>query len=222
MNMKLLIADDHPIFRKGLMGIILESFPAITIMEAQNGKEAVEHIRSQKPDLAILDINMPEINGLDVAQLILKEKLNCRVIMLTMYKEKEMIRKAMLSGALGYVLKDFAIDEIIDCIKKVMNNEKYIGRNLHVYYSEITFEDKKKQKIIELLNGLSQSELKTLKLVSKNKSTKEISELLFLSEKTIENYRSKICQKLELPARNNSLLIWVNENKDLLLSISEF
>jgi DNA-binding NarL/FixJ family response regulator len=139
-----------------------------------------------------------------------------------MYKEKEMIRKAMLSGAHGYVLKDFAIDEIIDCIKKVTENEKYIGRNLHSYYSEITYEDKKKQKLMELLNGLSQSELKTLKLVSKNKSTKEISELLFLSEKTIENYRSKICQKLELPARNNSLLLWVSENKELLSSISEF
>jgi DNA-binding NarL/FixJ family response regulator len=220
--MNLLIADDHPIFRKGLKGIILESFPDIEIFEAQNGTEAIEIIRSKTPDISILDINMPEINGLDVAQLVLKEKLNTRVIMLTMYKEKEMIRKAMLSGAHGYVLKDFAIDEIIDCIKKVTENEKYIGRNLHSYYSEITYEDKKKQKLMELLNGLSQSELKTLKLVSKNKSTKEISELLFLSEKTIENYRSKICQKLELPARNNSLLLWVSENKELLSSISEF
>jgi DNA-binding NarL/FixJ family response regulator len=220
--MKLLIADDHPIFRKGLKGIILESFPDIEIYEAQNGTEAIEIIRSKTPDISILDINMPEINGLDVAQLVLKEKLHTRVIMLTMYKEKEMIRKAMLSGAHGYVLKDFAIDEIIDCIKKVTENEKYIGRNLHSYYSEITYEDKKKQKLMELLNGLSQSELKTLKLVSKNKSTKEISELLFLSEKTIENYRSKICQKLELPARNNSLLLWVSENKELLSSISEF
>ncbi len=220
--MKLLVADDHPIFRKGLKGIILESFPDIEIFEAQNGTEAIDIIKNKKPDIAILDINMPEINGLDVAQLVLKEKLSTRVIMLTMYKEKEMIRKAMLSGAHGYVLKDFAIDEIIDCIKKVTENEKYIGRNLHSYYSEITYEDKKKQKLMELLNSLSQSELKTLKLVSKNKSTKEISELLFLSEKTIENYRSKICQKLELPARNNSLLLWVSENKELLSSISEF
>ncbi|MEO8761956.1 MAG: response regulator transcription factor, partial [Bacteroidia bacterium] len=145
-----------------------------------------------------------------------------KVIILTMYKEKEMIRKAMLSGAFGYVLKEFAIDEIIDCIKKVTDNEKYIGRDLHTYYSEITYEDKKKQQLVELLNGLSQSELKTLKLVSKNKSTKEIAGLLFLSEKTIENYRSRICQKLNLPARNNSLLLWVSENKEILFSISEF
>jgi len=222
MNIKLLIADDHPIFRKGLKSVILESFPEIEIFEAQNGTEAIEIIRHEKLDMAILDINMPEINGLDVAHLVLKEKLNTRVVMLTMYKEKEMIRKAMLSGAHGYVLKDFAIDEIIDCLKKVTANEKYIGRNLHSYYSEITNDDKQKQKLIELLSGLSQSELKTLKLVSKNKSTKEISELLFLSEKTIENYRSRICQKLELPARNNSLLIWISENKEILFSISEF
>lgn len=220
--MKLLVADDHPIFRKGLAGVILESFPEIEIFEAQNGKEAIEIIKANKPDMTILDINMPEINGLEVAQFILKEKLPTKVIILTMYKEKEMIRKAMLSGAFGYVLKEFAIDEIIDCIKKVTDNEKYIGRDLHTYYSEITYEDKKKQQLVELLNGLSQSELKTLKLVSKNKSTKEIAGLLFLSEKTIENYRSRICQKLNLPARNNSLLLWVSENKEILFSISEF
>jgi len=222
MFIKLLIADDHPIFRKGLKGTIVESFPDIKIFEVQDGAEAIEVIRSKKPDIAILDINMPNINGLEVAQLVLKEKLNTRVIVLTMYKEKEMIRKAMLSGAYGYILKDFAIDEIIDCITKVAANEKYIGRNLHNYNTEIAYEDKKKQKLIELLSSLSQSELKTLKLVSKHKSTKEISELLFLSEKTIENYRSKICQKLELPARNNSLLIWVSENQELLFSINEF
>jgi len=222
MYIKLLIADDHPIFRKGLKGTILESFPQIKIFEAENGVEAIEIIRDKKPDIAILDINMPKTNGLDVAQLVLKEKLDTRVIILTMYKEKEMIRKAMLSGAYGYVLKDFATDEIIDCIEKVAANEKYMGKNLEAYYPEIDYEDKKKQKLIELLNELSQSELKTLKLVSKNKSTKEIAELLFLSEKTIENYRSKICQKLGLPARNNSLLLWVSENKELLSSISEF
>lgn len=222
MFIKLLIADDHPIFRKGLKGTILEAFPEIKIFEAQDGAEAIEIIRDKNPDIAILDINMPNINGLEVAQLVLKEKLNTRVIMLTMYKEKEMIRKAMLSGAYAYILKDFAIDEIIDCLKKVTSNEKYIGKSLHNYYTEFAHEDKKKQKLIELLSSLSQSELKTLKLVSKHKSTKEISELLFLSEKTIENYRSKICQKLELPARNNSLLIWVSENQELLFSINEF
>ena len=115
-----------------------------------------------------------------------------------------------------------AVDEIILCINKVAANEKFIGPALQPYFSEINEEDKKKQEIIALIKSLSQSELKTLKLVSNNRSTKEISELLFLSEKTIENYRSRICQKLGLPPRNNCLLMWVGENKELLFSISEF
>jgi len=90
------------------------------------------------------------------------------------------------------------------------------------YYSELNNVDKKKQSLIELLGNLSQAELKTLKLVSQNRSTKEVAELLFLSEKTVENYRSRICQKLSLPARNNSLLLWISENRDVLNVISEF
>ena len=139
-----------------------------------------------------------------------------------MYKDREMVKKAMHSGAYGYILKDFAADEIIDCINAVLNSEKYIGPELQSHYSEFVEEDKVKQEFLVLLKNLSQAELKTLKLVSQNKSTKEIAELLFLSEKTIENYRSKICQKLLLPPRNNSLLLWISENKDLLTGISEF
>jgi DNA-binding NarL/FixJ family response regulator len=220
--MKLLIADDHPIFRKGLKDILESSFTNLNIIECKNGKEAIDHIKKEKPSLAILDINMPELNGLEVSAIITKEQIPTRVIILTMYKDREMIKKAMHSGAYGYILKDFATDEIIDCINKVSNNEKYIGPELQSYYSEFVQEDKTKQGFLVLLKNLSQAELKTLKLVSQNKSTKEIAELLFLSEKTIENYRSKICQKLLLPPRNNSLLLWISENKDLLMGISEF
>jgi DNA-binding NarL/FixJ family response regulator len=220
--MKLLIADDHPIFRKGLKDILQDNFPDTKIIECDNGATALETIEKECPDISILDINMPEMNGLDVCKQVMKKKINTRVIILTMYREKEMIRKAMLSGASGYILKDNAVDEIILCINKVAANEKFIGPALQPYFSEINEEDKKKQEIVALIKSLSQSELKTLKLVSNNRSTKEISELLFLSEKTIENYRSRICQKLGLPPRNNSLLMWVGENKELLFSISEF
>jgi DNA-binding NarL/FixJ family response regulator len=220
--MKLLIADDHPIFRKGLKDILQDNFPHTKIIECDNGARALETIEKECPDISILDINMPEMNGLDVCKQVMKKKINTRVIILTMYREKEMIRKAMLSGASGYILKDNAVDEIILCINKVAANEKFIGPALQPYYSEINEEDKKKQELITLIKSLNQSELKTLKLVSNNRSTKEIAELLFLSEKTIENYRSRICQKLGLPPRNNSLLMWVGENKELLFSISEF
>jgi DNA-binding NarL/FixJ family response regulator len=218
----LLIADDHPIFRKGLMDLLQHSFPKVKIIECHNGAEAVEGILKQKPDIAILDINMPEINGLDVCKRVVKEQPSTKIIILTMYQEKEMIKNAMLSGAMGYMLKDNAVDEIMDCVNTVIENETYIGTAMLPYHSEFSINDKKKQQLVDGLKNLSQAELKTLKLVSQNKTSKEISELLFLSEKTVENYRSRICQKLELPPRNNSLVIWLSENKELLSYISEF
>lgn len=220
--MRLLIADDHPIFRAGLKEILLSSFDKLHLVECKNGAEAIEAIRSEKPSIAILDINMPELNGLEVAKLVMKEKLATRIIILTMYRDTEMIKKAMNSGAYGYILKDFAANEIIDCIEEVKQNKKYIGPELQRIYKEIEHQDNKKDELSQMLKSLSQAEIKTLKLVSQNKSTREIAELLFLSEKTIENYRSKICQKLNLPPRNNSLLLWTSENKDLLSSINEF
>jgi DNA-binding NarL/FixJ family response regulator len=218
----LLIADDHPIFRKGLMDLLQHSFPKVKIIECHNGAEAIDGILKQKPDIAILDINMPEANGLDVCKHVIKEQSTTKIIILTMYQEKEMIKNAILSGAMGYILKDNAVDEIMDCVNTVANGENYIGSAMLPYNSELSIEDKKKQQLVEGLKALSQAELKTLKLVSQNKTSKEISELLFLSEKTVENYRSRICQKLELPPRNNSLVIWLSENKELLSYISEF
>ncbi len=218
----LLIADDHPIFRKGLMDLLQHSFPKVKIIECHNGAEAIDGILKLKPDIAILDINMPEANGLDVCKHVIKEQSATKIIILTMYQEKEMIKNAMLSGAMGYILKDNAVDEIMDCVNTVADGENYIGTAMLPYNVELSLEDKKKQQLVEGLKTLSQAELKTLKLVSLNKTSKEISELLFLSEKTVENYRSRICQKLELPPRNNSLVIWISENKELLSYISEF
>jgi len=218
----LLIADDHPIFRMGLKDILHNVFPKAKIYECHNGKEAIESILKYEPEISILDINMPEINGLDVCKHIIKQKSDAKIIILTMYSEKEMIKNAMLSGALGYILKDNAVDEITDCVQAILNGEKYTGIAMQPHQKELSIEDKKKKQLVDGLKTLSHAELKTLKLVSQNKTSKEISELLFLSEKTIENYRSRICQKLDLPPRNNSLAIWINENKELLSYISEF
>lgn len=218
----LLIADDHPIFRKGLMDFLKQTFPKVKIIECHNGTEAINGILNLNPEIAILDINMPEANGLEVCKRIIKEQSSTKIIILTMYQEKEMIKNAMLSGARGYILKDNAVDEILVCVNTVLNGDTYIGTAMLPYHIELSIEDKKKQQLVEGLKTLSQAELKTLKLVSQNKTSKEISELLFLSEKTVENYRSRICQKLELPPRNNSLVIWISENKELLSYISEF
>ncbi|MBN8696480.1 MAG: response regulator transcription factor [Bacteroidetes bacterium] len=160
--MRLLIADDHPIFRAGLKEILLSSFDKLQLTECKNGAEAIDAIRSGKPSIAILDINMPELNGLEVAKLVMKEKLATRVIILTMYRDTEMIKKAMNSGAYGYILKDFAANEIIDCIEEVKQNKKYIGPELQRIYKEIEHQDNKKDELSQLLKSLSQAEIKTL------------------------------------------------------------
>jgi DNA-binding NarL/FixJ family response regulator len=220
--MQLLIADDHPIFRKGLKEILLGFYASSDIIECSNGREALDRIRSLRPPLAILDINMPELNGLEVSERIQAEQIPTKVIILTMYRDHEMVKKALKVGAYGYILKDYAVTEILECIEQVKAGEKYIGNELQEHFTDLGKEDMKKFEIHELLKSLSQAELKTLKLVSQNKTTREIAELLFLSEKTVENYRSRICQKLQLPPRNNSLLLWISENKGLLNTISEF
>lgn len=220
--MKLLIADDHPIFRKGLKDILQNSFPSVTILECDSGNSTLDTIRNQQPDVAILDIDMPEMNGLEICSKVYNEGLPTKVIILTMYKEEEMFNKAFLTGASGYVVKDNSVIEIVECIKEVMLGKKFIGPALQPYFQKFKEADKKKERIRELLDTLTQAELKTLKLVSQNRSSKEIAELLFVSVKTIENYRSRICKKLELDPRNNSLILWVSENRELLSTIREF
>jgi DNA-binding NarL/FixJ family response regulator len=219
--MKLLIADDHAIFRKGLRFILETSLPDALIVETTDGEETWKKIIEIKPDVAILDIDMPSKNGLDICKLIKENNYPIKTIILTMYKEREVMNKAFLNGAMGYVVKDNSVNEIVACVESVMNDRRYVGATVGDVMDGINELDKRRDKISHLLNNLTQAELKTLKLVSNNKSSKEIAELLFVSVKTIENYRSRICKKLELDPRNNSLLLWVMENKDILNSIRD-
>lgn len=220
--MKLLIADDHPIFRKGLIELLKVSFADAEIIECSDGTETMQKIKSEAPTIAVLDINMPFMNGLEITHEIQLKGIETRVIILTMYKEKEMVMKAMEYGAYGFVLKDFAVNELTNCIQKVLLDQKYIGPTLKESYNHHNVLEERKQTLLDTFKDLTTSEIKTLKLVNQNKTSKEIAELLFLTEKTVENYRSKICQKLGLPPRNNSLIIWLNENKEFLSVLNEF
>ncbi|GIV28003.1 MAG: DNA-binding response regulator [Bacteroidia bacterium] len=216
--MQILIADDHPLFRKGLAFMLESAFDHLQLIECENGLQALNAIKKNQPQIAILDINMPEKNGLEVCKELKQENISTSIIILTMYKEEEVLKKALLYGAKGYIVKDNSANEIEKCISKVLNGEVYIGTGINTGTQQI---DKELQKLKETLQSLTQVELKTLKLVSKHLSSKEIAELLFVSVKSVENYRSRICKKLGLDARNNSLLHWVLENKELLDSIKE-
>jgi DNA-binding NarL/FixJ family response regulator len=219
--MRLLIADDHAIFRKGLRFILESSLSEAEIIETNDGDETWKKILEFKPDVVILDIDMPHLNGLEICKMIAENSFSIKTIILTMYKEREVMNKAFLNGAMGYVVKDNSVNEIVACVESVRNNRRYVGATVGDTLEGINELDKRKEKISQLLSNLTQAELKTLKLVSNNKSSRDIAELLFVSVKTIENYRSRICKKLELDPRNNSLLLWVMENKDILNSIRD-
>lgn len=209
-----LIADDHPIFRSGLKALLMNAFPDADIIEKENGVEAEEAIQELKLDYAFLDIDMPKKNGLEVCKSCADE-YPTKLIVLTMYNDGEMLRKAMNNGADAYMVKDNTSDELVECIESLKSGEKYWAKSLRKS-NKIQQELKEYKDITENLATLTETELKTLKLVGQKYSSKEIAELLFVSPKSVENYRSRICKKLALDARNNSLLIWVLEHKGII------
>lgn len=212
--MRFLIADDHPIFRSGLKSLLKNAFPNSEIIERENGLDAEKSIFEQKPDFAFLDIDMPKKNGLQVC-LDASQKTNTKIIILTMYNDAEMLSKALKNGANAYLVKDNTSEELVECIESLHSGQTYLAKSLRKS-PKINQELKEFNAISEKLTLLTQTELKTLKLVGQKYSSKEIADLLFVSPKSVENYRSRICKKLELDAKNNSLLIWVLDHKSII------
>jgi DNA-binding NarL/FixJ family response regulator len=211
--MKVFIADDHPIFRSGLKFLLENSFDNIEIEQFENGVQLQERINSEIPDIIVVDIDMPEKNGLEVCKEITASEIDTQVVILTMYNDPEMLKLAFFNGAKGYLVKDNTSEELVDCINFVLDGKTYVAKSIRDQQHMYDESDLNKVQIAELLNSLTRTELKTLKLVAQKLSSKEIADLLFVSVKSVENYRSRICKKLNLDARNNSLLLWVLDNK---------
>ncbi len=216
--MKVVIADDHPIFRSGVKSLLESSFENIEVTEFTNGKEASLYILDKEPDIAILDIDMPIMSGLDVCAEV-STKSPTKLVVLTMYNDIEMQKKSFQNGAVGYLIKDNTSEELVQCLTDVLDGKTFTAQGLR---KQSNPQLAKIDEMNRLLSQLTQVELKTLKLVSQKYTSKQISDLLFISVKSVENYRSRICKKLELDARNNSLLLWVLENKQYLDEIDEF
>lgn len=217
MSFNILISDDHPIFRKGLKDILENSLPEINIQECSDGQSAWDLLKKKQFDLVVLDVEMPEINGLKLCKMIHSdtEIFSC-VVILTMYKNDEIFFSALDAGAEGFVLKDNSAEEIVDCIQQVLNGNIYISKEFKDKLTDYQNFKNSTSNIKKLLESLTETEIKTLFLVSQNYSSQEIAEYLFVTSKTIENYRSRICKKLGLSPGNNSLLKWALENKDMI------
>lgn len=217
--MHIVIADDHPIFRSGLKFLLETSFTDLQINEFDNGEQVVDFLKTEHPDVIILDIDMPGKNGLEVCEELIQNGCTSKIIVLTMYKDLEMLKLAFYNGAKGYLVKDNTSEELVDCIQNVLSGKTYMAKGIRDQEEIVDHDDSSKFMIAEILNTLTRTELKTLKLVSRKLSSKEIADLLFVSVKSVENYRSRICKKLNLDARNNSLLLWVLDNKTIIDNI---
>lgn len=204
----IIIADDHPLLLKGLSDFLLERGYNVIGM-AGDGDEACKLIRKTNPDIAILDIQMPILNGLDIAKKCLHEGLKTKVVLITFHKEKELYYQAKEFNIFGYLLKDFALEEIENCIKTVTNGSPYFSPKILELHQSNKLDHSG-------LNSLTPSEKKILKLIASDKTNKEIASLLFISHRTVEKHRSNIINKLNLEQKTNSLLIWAKENQESL------
>lgn len=201
-HLQLLIADDHPLTLMGTKAYV-ESLGYRVVDICSNGITALNLIQAHRPNIAILDINMPGMDGLEVLERVHTLKLNTKVVLLTMHKEMTIFKKANQYKLAGYILKENAQDELQTCLEVVQQGQQYLSKNLQ---TELVIDNPNTQ--TSALEKLSVAEKKVLELIAQHKTSKQIAELLFISEKTVEGHRTNIIQKLELPKEKNILLVW--------------
>ncbi|MBK9331525.1 MAG: response regulator transcription factor [Ignavibacteria bacterium] len=214
-KIKLIFADDHPIFRNGLKNLIIEDHEIDFLGEAENGEKALTLISEFKPDIALLDIDMPKMTGLEVLKEINKNKVKVRVIFLSVYASEDIFDEAMELGISGYVLKDGAVNEILECIHKVYDGEYYISPAVSNLFINRRDKIKRLETDKPALSNLTKTEMIILKYISQKMTSKEIAEELFISIKTVENHRTNISNKLGLKG-SHSLLTFAIENRAVL------
>ncbi len=197
MNLKILIADDHKIVRQGLRSLIEKFKGAEIIGEADNGEEVIKMAKKTTPDIIIMDISMPKLNGITATKQILKANSKIKIICLSMYSEKQYVADMLKAGASAYILKDCAFDELICAINSVIENKVYlspgISNNPAEDYKNILHSNE-----LSIYSILTRRQFQVLKLIAEGNNTKEIANKLGISVKTVETFRKQIMEKLNI------------------------
>lgn len=211
-EIRVLITDDHDLIREGLKRIISFEEDIDVIGEANNGKKALSMIEYYQPDVLLLDMNMPILDGLQVLKKIKEVKMPLKTIILTVENDSKTIHDAINIGADGYVLKDSAGEEIVDAIHCVYRGDKYIDKSLvALLFSGIKGPSVEKNSV---LDELTEREVDVLFYISKGFSNKEIGEKLFISEKTVKNYATNLFRKLDVNDRVHATILALQHNID--------
>ncbi|MBU5474203.1 response regulator [Roseburia sp. MSJ-14] len=209
MAVEVIIADDHSMVREGLKQLLELDGDIVVIGEASDGVECLDLLEKNLPQALLLDINMPNMNGLEVLEKIKEKKLDTKVIILTVHNEVEYLLKAVEIGIDGYMLKDSNSDELKKAIYSVIDGESYIQPNLiPILNSKMIERDVEKEK----LALLTKRELEVLKLMAVGSYNKEIGEKLNISERTVKNHISSIFKKIDVSDRTQAAIFAIRNN----------
>lgn len=190
---KIMIADDHQMFIDGITALFKEEQDICIIAQALNGQEVIEKIKSDTPDIILMDIGMDGLNGIEVTEIITRTHPKLKVIALTMYDDHNRIKKMLKAGAKGYVLKNTSKDELLNAINAVKSGENYFSKQVsNIIIKENT------QKTPNPVSLLTKRELQIIKLIARSMTSKEIADELSLSELTVSTHRKNAMQKLEI------------------------
>jgi DNA-binding NarL/FixJ family response regulator len=193
-KIKIFIAEDHTMLRQSLVLFLTQQENFEIVGEAADGQEAYRKITELKPDIAILDISIPQLNGIDLAIKLRREPIDTRIIIMTMHKSETYAAAALRAGVRGYILKDNALEELVECIESVSNGNIFLSQSVTQmvvdgYIKSAPSETPKEE-------AISAREREILQLLAEGKSNKDISEILNLSIKTVETHRNNIMHKL--------------------------
>ena len=199
-RIRVLLADDHTILRDGIRALLVDQADIEVIGEAEDGLSTVKMVAKLKPDVVIMDIAMPMLNGLEATRQIQRDYPQVKVLILTMHENEEYIRQVLAAGALGYVLKDAAAQDLLGAIRAVHRGEAVLSPAI----TRLVIEDYLRWGDIrpaDTSNGLTPREREILQLIAEGYTNKEIAEILSLSVKTIQSHRSNLMSKLDLHDR---------------------
>jgi DNA-binding NarL/FixJ family response regulator len=203
MPIRVVLADDHAVLRDGLRFLLESQGDIVVVGDAADGREAVRQVQQLRPDVALVDIAMPEMNGIEATEEICHECPTTRVVILSMHATAEHIFQALQAGALGYLLKESAGTEVVAAIRAVQAGHRYLSQKIEETVIDDYVRQRQRAKNSSPLDLLSHREREVLQLVAEGKSSTEVAACLFLSVSSVDTYRSRLMRKLglsDLPA----------------------
>jgi len=213
--LKILIADDHPIFRRGLCDVIQTDAGLHLVGQAGNGEEALKLIDELRPDIAIFDVHMPKLSGLQAARKLIEQESPVKLVLLTMYEDEDLLNEALDLGIQAYLLKENAVEDLLSAVRSVSGGGTFISASLSGLLVRRRAQADALRREKPGLDSLTPSERRILRLIADDKTSKEIAEVLGCAVRTVETHRQNMSLKLGLSG-SHSLLKFAYDNKSRL------